>query len=523
MAMTSVPHLVADLEGRLRELETAFHEAYWDSQIKATPENEARRADLELELRRLKGDPEAYAAVTRALEEEVHDPIVKRQLEVLRLSLTGNQMDDSHRVAIVKLGSAIESEFASFRASVDGKHLNDNQILDVLRESEDEAERREVWYASKQIGAQVADRIRDLVRTRNEVALELGFADYYRMSLELQELPEEWLFDKMDELEQLTRAPYRAWKENLDERLKSRFGVARLSPWHYEDPFFQEAPRAGRISLDDVLGSVDASKAAIKTFDGWGIDIRRVIEQSDLVPRDLKCQHAFCLDVDRSGRNVRILANVVPGERWTATMLHESGHAAYDISLSPTLPYLLRRATHIFVTEAIAILCGGFVTDPVWLRGIAEVDKAVDEEALHRASAAESMQFARWGLVMTHFERDLYADPEGNLDERWWDHVRRFQLIDPPDELPVGGWASKIHLAVAPVYYHNYLLGEMLAAQLAATIRNECGDVVGSPAAGELLTKRVFQAGALMRWDGVVEEATGGPLSADAFAAAVVS
>ena len=150
---------------------------------------------------------------------------------------------------------------------------------------------------------------------------------------------------------------------------------------------------------------------------------------------------------------------------------------------------------------------------------MAGVEGDLDEPALRRATAAETMQFARWGLVMTYFERDLYSDPEGDLDERWWEYVRRFQLIDPPDDVPQGGWASKIHLAVAPVYYHNYLLGGMLASQLRQTIEHECGAFVGSPAAGDFLKQRVFKAGAFMRWDGVIEEATGSRLMADAFAA----
>ena len=46
---TSVPHLVGDLESRFSDLESRFHEAYWESQVRATPENEARRAEIELE------------------------------------------------------------------------------------------------------------------------------------------------------------------------------------------------------------------------------------------------------------------------------------------------------------------------------------------------------------------------------------------------------------------------------------------------------------------------------------------
>ena len=520
----SIPRQIADLEGRFADLETSFHAAYWDSQVKATPENEARRSELELELRRLKGDPDAYRWVQEALTADLHDPVSRRQLEVLRLSLTGNQMDDAHRVAIVQLSSAIESAFAAFRPTVAGQRLDDNEIREILKTSDDDAHRRDVWRASKEIGAEVADRIRDLARTRNEVALSLGYADYYRMSLELQELPEEWLFERLEELEGLTRDPYARWKEAVDEKLAVRFGLDRIMPWHYADPFFQESPAEGRVVLDDLLRDVDAAAAAVTTFAGLGIDIKRVIELSDLYPRDMKCQHAFCLDVDRSGRNVRILANVVPGERWLETMLHESGHAAYDISIDDRLPYLLRRATHIFVTEAIAILMGRFARDPDWLQTVAGLDEATVaplRDDLRAATAIESLQFVRWGLVMTYFERDLYADPEGDLDERWWDHVERFQLIDRPDEVPAGGWASKIHLAVAPVYYHNYLLGEMLASQLAEAVGEECGGLIGSRSAGDLLTRRVFQPGAFLRWNELIEEATGRGLSADAFARGV--
>jgi peptidyl-dipeptidase A len=247
-----------------------------------------------------------------------------------------------------------------------------------------------------------------------------------------------------------------------------------------------------------------------------------VMRLSDLFPRANKCQHAFCLDVDR-GRDVRILANVVPGERWVEVMLHESGHAAYDVSIDPNLPYLLRRPTHIFVTEAIAILSGRLLRDPEWLKGVAGIpvaELAEIESSLRSGLAAHSLLFSRWGLVMVHFERDLYADPEADLDTRWWELVEQFQLVQAPEDPPAAAWAAKIHIAVAPVYYQNYLLGELLASQLRATAE-QSGSLVGSKGAGQFFKERVFRPGALLRWDSLIEEATGAPLSAEHFAADV--
>jgi peptidyl-dipeptidase A len=116
-------------------------------------------------------------------------------------------------------------------------------------------------------------------------------------------------------------------------------------------------------------------------------------------------------------------------------------------------------------------------------------------------------------LVVTTFEHGFYADPEADHDARWWELVRRFQLVTPPDGRRAPDWAAKIHLAVAPVYYQNYLYGEMTASQLRATIDRECGGLVDRPEAGRLLEERVFRPGASLRWDRLLETATGEPLS----------
>jgi peptidyl-dipeptidase A len=167
-------------------------------------------------------------------------------------------------------------------------------------------------------------------------------------------------------------------------------------------------------------------------------------------------------------------------------------------------------------------MSGRLVRDPRWLVSVAERDRAaVDplQDQLRVANATQSLLFARWALVMTHFERDLYSDPEADLDERWYELVERFQSIPRPPRRARkrGQWASKIHLAVAPVYYHNYLLGELLASQLRTTAERECGDFVANPKVGAFLVDRVFRAGSLLRWDALVEEATGTSLSATDF------
>jgi Zn-dependent M32 family carboxypeptidase len=157
----------------------------------------------------------------------------------------------------------------------------------------------------------------------------------------------------------------------------------------------------------------------------------------DLHPRPGKDQHAFCLDVDRAG-DIRVLANLAPGEEWLDVLLHEVGHAVYDDHIDRSLPWVLGRP------------------------------------------------------------------PQG---------LRRPEGRAAPD------WASKIHLAVAPVYYQSYLLGELLASQLDRAVRGHAGGFIGRPEAGALLAERVFAPGATMPWRDLVTAATGSPLGPEAFLA----
>lgn len=517
--------LVSSLSESFESLETEFHEAYWGSQIDATPASDRRRAELELELRRVKGDAEALAQVNAALDEEIHAPLLRRQLEVLRLSLTGNQMNEDQRRALVELSTEVESNFASYRPTLDGEPLTENDIERILTSSDDQDLRRRAWEASKEIGERVAPQVRELARLRNDVARDLGFGDYYSFALDLQEMDEEWLFELLADLESMTEQPFRRWKESLDDSLRKRFGTEDLYPWHYGDPFFQSLPADDKIDISRLIPNGDAVGLAERTFKGWDIDLSEVMQRSDLYPRERKCQHAFCLHVDRFD-DVRILANVVPGERWIEVMLHESGHAAYDMSIDRDLPYLLRRAAHTFVTEAIAILAGRLVRDPDWLTTVARSDPGTVDgirDQLARSAAAQSLLFMRWGLAVVHFERSLYSDPEGDLNALWWELVERFQLVNRPPERHAADWAAKIHIAAAPVYYQNYLLGEMFAAQIERTCRGQAGGLIGRREVGDLLRDRIFRLGSSRRWDDLVEHATGRRLGAADFSAAVTT
>ena len=521
--MSDSDALVHALTARLQPLEIEANQAWWLSSTQVSDVHERRRVAAEVALREALGDVHVFAEVQRALDTaNGTSGEATRQLEVLHDRLLPNQLPADLRAETIELEAALDSTFNAFRGHIDGVAVEDNTIATILRTSSDPDERARAWHASKEVGAEVADRVRALGQLRNRAARHLGARDHFALALATSELDEGRLFATLDAVDRATAEPFRQWKAGLDERLCERFGgtPADLRPWHYDDPFFQHAPAAGAPTLDRWLHDADLEALTVRTYDGLGLDVRPVMARSDLLPRRGKSQHAFCIDIDHDG-DVRVLSNNVAGEQWAETMLHEFGHALYDIGVSPDLPYLLR-TMHPLTTEGVAMLFGRLVRDPEWLVQVAEVPAADVAEltpVLANARRAALLVFARWVLVMTHFERGFYADPSADHDTRWWDLVERFQGVHRPDGPCRPDWAAKLHVALAPVYYQNYLYGELVASQLQATLRARAGGIVGRPDAGAFLGKHVFGPGMSMRWDELLERATGEPLTVDYLAA----
>jgi len=450
----------------------------------------------------------------------IADPLLRRRLELLGHEFTRNQLPPDTIRDLVNRGAELEHVFHTFRSTFRGERLSNNELLEAFQGSVDSEVRRQAWEASKEIGREVAEPLRELVRRRNAAARSLGFEHYYAMELHLQELGEDRLFAVLDEFRDRTDEPFRRFRAEMDERLAERFGVApdALRPWHWDDFFAQEAPSvSGRVELDAWFRERDLVETAAGFFRGIGLEVDDVLARSDLFEREGKDQHAFCVDVDRQG-DVRVLCNLRPNEKWMGTLLHELGHAAYDRYIPAELPFTLRTIAHTLSTEAIAMYMGRLTRDPAWLRDVvaAEVDdaQAADIGAQQRAAMLVS---ARWILVMVYFERELYRDPErDDLNTLWWDLVERLQCIRRPDGRDEPDWASKIHLSLSPVYYHNYLLGELMASQVSAHARRQVPagrSIAGHPQVGAFLRDRIFAPGATLGWNELMVHATGEELS----------
>lgn len=285
--------LVERITADLAPLEAAVNEAWWRSNVASSPETDAERIALEQRLSDYYADPATYAEL-RAVG-DVADGTLRREVETLTLAFGAEQTPAELRTELVRLNAECDSIYATFRGEAAGQRWSDNDVEKVLAHSDDPDERRAAWEASKQVGAEVEGRVLRLVEVRNDAARRLGHPHYYAMSLALGELDEERLFTLLDELDRLTAQPFAELKAGIDGKLRQRFGTDTLMPWHYADPFFQDAPREAAVDLDPLVAGKDLVDLTLTTYDGLGMDLRPVVERSDLFTREGKNQHAFCL------------------------------------------------------------------------------------------------------------------------------------------------------------------------------------------------------------------------------------
>jgi peptidyl-dipeptidase A len=290
-------------------------------------------------------------------------------------------------------------------------------------------------------------------------------------------------------------------------------------------------PAVFKADLDKIYAQQDLVRLCRDFYRGIGLPIDLVIDKSgnDFAPHPGKNPHAFCTDITRDGTDVRVLANVVPNEYWMSTMLHEFGHSVYSsINIPAKLPYVLRTEAHILTTEGVAMMFQKLSRRRAWLEqmGVKVDDPAAFDETAAKMSRYELLIFSRWCQVMLRFEKSMYENPEQDLNKLWWDLVERYPMLRRPPGRNEPDYGSKIHIVSAPVYYHNYMMGELFASQLHHALAHKVYKdatprsvvYVNNRAVGDFMQRYVFDPGRTVSWNELTRYATGADLSPEAFA-----
>ena len=511
---------------QLEPLETKANLTYWDAATTGKKEYYARHKDLQLQIRQLYSNTQEFAFLKRLRESGyITDPRLQRQLEKLYYGYLSNQIPPDLMKQIVELDNKIQETYNNFRGTMEGQKVTNSDVYRIMTTETDSRKRQLAWRASKQVGDVIVKDLIQLVKLRNQAARPLGFDNFHTFTIISGEQNVAELDHIFQELYELTNEPYAQYKKELDTILANMYGIktGELKPWHYHDPFFQRTPLVYELNLDMYYKNYDVKELARRYYVGIGLPIEDILSKSDLYDREGKYPHAFSFTGDRKG-DVRILCNLNNDERWMETILHELGHAVYSKYHERNEPFLLREPAHSFTTEAVAMFFGRLSRNADWMQQMMELSPA-DYRKIKKVSQkylqSQQVLFARWASVMYQFEKQLYANPDQDLNSLWWDLVEKYQYVKRPPGPLDAGWASKLHFVVAPCYYHNYMLGELFASQLhnhlVHDIMNKITDedisYVGDEKIGSFIRQMVFAPGALYHWNEMIARATGEPLT----------
>ena len=507
---------------KLEPLQNKYAQLYWDAATTGKEEKYKELSSVDLQIRKLYQNPKEYKFL-KAMKEsgQIRDAKLSRQLVKLYYAHLQNQIDPNLMEKLVALDSKIQNTYNNYRSKIEGKEVTMSDIYTIMTTETDSKKRELTWRASKEVGNIIAGDLLELVKLRNEAARQVGFGSYHTLSVTVNEQTIEDLDKIFAELDKLTTEPFKKMKAELDEILAKSYGisVSEMMPWHYHDPFFQRAPLVYELNLDDYYKKIDVKELIQKYYAGVGLPIDNILAVSDLYDRPGKYPHAFSHSMDRRG-HVRVLCNLQNTERWVETFQHELGHALYSKYHDINEPYLLREPAHSFTTEAAAMFFGRNSMNSNWMKEmlrLSDEERDQIEKSAGKYRQFQQILFARWALVMYNFEKQLYANPEQDLNNLWWQLVEKYQFFKRPPGPADAGWASKLHFVTAPCYYHNYMLGELLASQWHNYIvhnvlglqSDERVSYVGDKRIGQYFRKYVFEPGALYQWNEMIKRSTG--------------
>jgi peptidyl-dipeptidase A len=531
-AAAELTRLLAAYQAETLELFKASAQGEWTAMTTGSDEAFEKSAAAKLAWAKYHSNPQTYAKIKTLRKKSAGlDAVTQRVAHQAELLFAQNQLPPDLQKKMIDMSAEIEKIFQNQRPKLDSKEYTNNELLEMLASEIDSLKRQKIWEALKRVGSEVGNKVTALAKVRNEAAQKLGFKNYWEMQVIFQDYKPEDLLALFDGLEKTTRQPFAEMKKELDSEQAVRFAIPaeQLMPWHYDNPFFQQAPPSKEVDPNDFYKDKTKEQIieiAVRYYESIGLPYKQVLANSDMFDRPGKNQHAFSIDMDTLG-DVRNLCNVLPTDEWMDTVLHEGGHGVFSLGIDRSLPFAVRQEAHIFATEGVAMLFGAKAREPQWMTEFADVDAEKAKaaaKALKKQRIREQLIFCRWTIVMLNFEKKLYENPDADLKTLWWDTVERYQLLKRPSADSAGrarndaDWASKPHFVIAPVYYHNYMLGELFAAQIRQSFSGKSGKEFG-----KALQDKVFAPGNRYDWQTFVNQATGEPLSAKAFAKELIT
>lgn len=451
--------------------------------------------DLDATLRRIVHDDQLLTAIETELASGL-EPLTRRELTLLRALVLEGRITQHQSVQAAH--ERLIAYHMRNRPNVGGESVTEAQVQRSLLLNPDRDARRAAYEAIGQIATGAAADLRELIVALNEQSRANGYSDYYRFTLEQDDIDPKFLHDSMQAFKTASLQPAR----EAADAMAAFLDVDALAPW--------DVAYARQLMLSDlgeVFPAADAVPSLRRTLADIGIDLDELPVTLDAEPRDSKTYSAFFYAINPPD-DVRVTANPLPGPTFYLRLYHEFGHALHAV-YNRQEPWVFRREPGCF-NEGMATILNWLIREPEWLLR----NTSLKPQQLQRLAFMQKLSDfdRRDSLVRVAFELRAYHEPNRDLDAIWQASAAEYSLLSHVPGLSV--WAADSVLATHPCTRHNYFLAAMIAAQTISHLKRDGGSLF-TPATGAFLIEQYYAPGRSLRWQDKIERATGSRLSAE--------
>jgi oligoendopeptidase F len=478
-----------ELESQLEMADRAYADAQWRGHFREADADELVR--LEEARAALLLDDQARAVLGQ-WESQPRDPLLARRVTVLLRRFRWAEIESQPRV--YRLRNRIDQTVINYRPKINGATASRVERSQLLRCHPDRDRRREAWLAMAPLADQIEADVRELMRQRQNLARERGHDGFVSWALDMMGLDRKWVVGFFDELRRRTEAPYQTWLAEAAQHLPSRDGCR---PW---DLAF--SAEQGMSVPEAAFPRDGALPAARAVADGLGL--REAAAGVRVSLADIPYA-ALCYAVHPPD-DVRILVSPRDGRVHYDALFHEFGHALHWRCLRPSSPILRWEASPF--NEAMACLWERLAVEPEWLMRRDNIP--VQRVAGYRQGwARRTVYRLRLRLAQAIFEYQAYDALDDDLSALFRDVFSEYLGV-PFDQS--AGWADNPFWTSHPVYLQNYVIGEAVASQTLAALRQQFGRLIDRPEVGTWLVENYYAPGAALPWAQKLVYATGASL-----------
>lgn len=452
-----------------------------------------RLVELEQERSSIMLDPELDKVVS-SWHGKVSDPLLARRVEVWQNTLLGAKV--AARPDVLTLTRELGDKIIAHKYNVQGKLFDLGALRGILRSNPDRTMRQAAFEALAELSKSLEEQLLQLISIRNAAAQELGYDTYVDLCIHLGGMTTEQVESILTELTDATDPVY----TSLINKGAEKLGIPAVEPWDVQYILEQGGKidkskfPVGKIreSLEKFIQSMGYASLAELNIEPHIVDIP---------------YNGLCMGITR--KDIRILFNPQDGFAYYKTAFHELGHALHS-SLNAQEHMGLRRESGIF-TEGIAEIFGYVPQHPDYLRsmGLSEGEIADARQAL----LGPLFHYLRQRTAYCFFEHAMYKDPTQDLDALLGT-VESKILACANNASP--RWASNAWYVNYPVYWHNYVLADVISSQIHEHLSANVGDLYNSKAAFDYVIDTYIAPGASIPWLEKISKGTGYELKAKA-------